>query len=182
MRALLKSCAHRFVFPLVEALWATLFATVGYMYRFALREWTTSGQERVLVLAPHPDDESLGCGGTMALHASAGDAVCLVIATDGGSSRAGSRSRSQMAGIRAQRLKLRRKCWRQEEFCNWGLPRDITWNPICRLGSRILSVTLSPPHLYHLVHRLPPRARESGVCARQGSGSSQVHKCNSKNI
>ena len=102
MRALLKSCAHRFVFPLVEALWATLFATVGYICRFAVREWTTSGQERVLVLAPHPDDESLGCGGTMALHARAGDAVYLVIATDGGSSKAGSRSRSQMAGLRAR--------------------------------------------------------------------------------
>lgn len=38
---------------------------------------------RVLVLAPHPDDEVLGLGGTLALHAARGDTVRVVIATDG---------------------------------------------------------------------------------------------------
>ena len=38
---------------------------------------------RVLVLAPHPDDETLGCGGTLALHRNAGDAVQVVFLTDG---------------------------------------------------------------------------------------------------
>lgn len=102
MRALLKSYAHRLVFPVVETLWATLFAMVGFIFRFAVREWTTSGHERVLVFAPHPDDESLGCGGTIALHARAGDAVWVVIATDGGSSKAGSWGRSRMAAVRAR--------------------------------------------------------------------------------
>jgi LmbE family N-acetylglucosaminyl deacetylase len=37
----------------------------------------------VLVLAPHPDDEALGCGGTIALHADQGDPVHVIIATDG---------------------------------------------------------------------------------------------------
>jgi LmbE family N-acetylglucosaminyl deacetylase len=36
---------------------------------------------RILVIAPHPDDEVLGCGGTIAKHASAGDEVYLCIAT-----------------------------------------------------------------------------------------------------
>ena len=36
---------------------------------------------RVLVIAPHPDDEVLGCGGTMAKHASEGDEVYLCIVT-----------------------------------------------------------------------------------------------------
>lgn len=39
--------------------------------------------KRVLVLAPHPDDESIGCGGTLALHAAAGDPVRVIILTDG---------------------------------------------------------------------------------------------------
>lgn len=37
----------------------------------------------VLVLAPHPDDESLGCGGAMVLHRLQGDRVKVVFATDG---------------------------------------------------------------------------------------------------
>lgn len=38
---------------------------------------------RILVLAPHADDESLGCGGAIALHRRQGDWVKIVIATDG---------------------------------------------------------------------------------------------------
>lgn len=36
---------------------------------------------KVLVVAPHPDDEVLGCGGTIAKHAQAGDEVHLCIVT-----------------------------------------------------------------------------------------------------
>lgn len=39
--------------------------------------------ERLLVLAPHPDDEVIACGGLMALHAREGRAVRVVTATDG---------------------------------------------------------------------------------------------------
>ena len=44
---------------------------------------------RVLVIAAHPDDELLGCGGTLALHTRAGDAVTAVIACEGESLRYG---------------------------------------------------------------------------------------------
>ena len=39
--------------------------------------------KRVLVLAPHPDDETFGCGGTLALHARAGDPVKVIFLTNG---------------------------------------------------------------------------------------------------
>lgn len=39
---------------------------------------------RVLVLVPHADDESLGCGGAIALHHRQGDRVKVVFVTDGG--------------------------------------------------------------------------------------------------
>lgn len=38
---------------------------------------------RVLALAPHPDDEVIGCGGTLALHAAQGDEVSVLVAFDG---------------------------------------------------------------------------------------------------
>ncbi|MCP3919638.1 MAG: glycosyltransferase [bacterium] len=39
---------------------------------------------RVTCFAPHPDDEVLGCGGALALHARRGDRVRIVVLSDGG--------------------------------------------------------------------------------------------------
>jgi LmbE family N-acetylglucosaminyl deacetylase len=36
-----------------------------------------------MVVAPHPDDEAIGCGGTLLRHVAAGDSVTIAIATDG---------------------------------------------------------------------------------------------------
>ena len=39
---------------------------------------------KVLVIAPHPDDESCGLGGTLARHRGQGDPVLVIFLTDGG--------------------------------------------------------------------------------------------------
>lgn len=50
-----------------------------------------------LILAAHPDDEVLGCGGTMARLAAEGHAVHVVIAAEGATSRDATRDRAARA-------------------------------------------------------------------------------------
>jgi LmbE family N-acetylglucosaminyl deacetylase len=45
-------------------------------------EWVPSN-ERLVVLAPHMDDEVIGCGGTLARHVACGADVTIVFLTDG---------------------------------------------------------------------------------------------------
>lgn len=54
---------------------------------------------RALVLAPHPDDETIGCGGTVALLSAAGAEVTVVFATDGEATR-GSPDSARATGAR----------------------------------------------------------------------------------
>ena len=51
--------------------------------------------DSVLVVAAHPDDEVLGCGGTIARHADAGDQVQVLIVAEGATSRQQQRNRLQ---------------------------------------------------------------------------------------
>jgi LmbE family N-acetylglucosaminyl deacetylase len=39
--------------------------------------------ERVLIISPHPDDESIGCGGTILRHVASGDTVKIIFLTCG---------------------------------------------------------------------------------------------------
>ena len=52
---------------------------------------------QILVVAAHPDDEVLGCGGTIARHSDSGDNVQVLIVAEGSTSRQqGERDRSQV--------------------------------------------------------------------------------------
>ena len=52
--------------------------------------------KRVLIVAAHPDDEVLGCGGTIARHVDAGDEVQILIVAEGVTSRQASRNRAEV--------------------------------------------------------------------------------------
>lgn len=54
--------------------------------------------QNVLVVAAHPDDEVLGCGGTIARHADSGDPVHVLIVAEGATSRQQQRDRDEVDG------------------------------------------------------------------------------------
>ncbi len=56
----------------------------------------------MLVVAPHPDDEVICCGGTLIQHRQHGDQLCVVYITDGRCSRALGLGREEMANRRQQ--------------------------------------------------------------------------------
>lgn len=65
--------------------------------------------QRVLVVAAHPDDEVLGCGGTVARHVDAGDAVFNLIAAEGITARDVTRDETARAAEIATLQKSGRK-------------------------------------------------------------------------
>ena len=55
---------------------------VSGVYNRSAMAWQP-GAEKIVVLAPHMDDETIGCGGTLALHAQRGAQITVVFLTDG---------------------------------------------------------------------------------------------------
>lgn len=76
---------------------------------------------QVLVLAAHPDDESLGCAGTVALLVARGATVTMLFATDGEGTRGSSAPPAEVAGARRGEAEVSaRLLGATAEFC--GLP------------------------------------------------------------
>jgi LmbE family N-acetylglucosaminyl deacetylase len=64
--------------------------------------WASPGGGRILIVAPHPDDEAIGCVGTVLAHVAAGDRVWVAIATDGRRARTGRDPQTVAAARRAE--------------------------------------------------------------------------------
>ena len=79
----------------------------------SVREWGS-----VLVVAPHPDDESLGCGGLLALLAAAGRAPQVAFVTDGAQSHPTSPS------YPPARLRAVREAEAVDALARLGLPQS----------------------------------------------------------
>ena len=76
---------------------------------------------RVLVFAPHPDDEVLGCGGTLALHREQGDEVRVVVAFDGaGAEPKASAARTTVAQLRQDEARAAAARLGSYEHHFWG--------------------------------------------------------------
>jgi N-acetylglucosamine malate deacetylase 1 len=85
------------------------------------------GAEKVMVLAPHMDDETIGCGGTLARHVRAGGFVTVVFLTDG--RHGGGALFKDLKGdaLRAQQAKLvaTRKAEAREALLRLGVQNTI---------------------------------------------------------
>ncbi|HEU5088514.1 MAG TPA: PIG-L deacetylase family protein [Roseiflexaceae bacterium] len=75
-------------------------------YSRQLRRYPAIGDQRsAMVFAPHPDDETLGCGGTIARRRRNGMPVTVVVMTDGRVSHAHLVPADQLAGLRASEVR-----------------------------------------------------------------------------
>ncbi|NHO31426.1 PIG-L deacetylase family protein [Acetobacter fallax] len=102
-----------------------------------------------LILAPHADDESLGCGGLIAASCAAGQPPVVVIMTDGTGSHPNSQS------YPPHRLRIQREQESRNATASLGLPDD-------HLIFLRLPDTTAPhdgPDFDHAVHHLAKLAR-----------------------
>ena len=95
----LAGLAHRVQPFLLEAWRRALLAS-------ARDDTLTSARRSCVVVAPHPDDETFGCGATIAAKRAHGTPVKVVIVADGRHAQSGSEliSAEQLAGIRAKEV------------------------------------------------------------------------------
>lgn len=76
---------------------------------------------RILVLAPHPDDESIGCGGTLLQHAKQRDKVHVVFLTSGEKGGHG-RSAAETIRVRENEARTATKILGVGKIEFWHLP------------------------------------------------------------
>lgn len=106
-----KNIVRAVVYGIVEMSWRlghVLVRFVTHPQRDVVH-WASDGRQSVVIVAPHPDDETLGVGGTMWRHIEKGDSVTLIVVTDGCASKANGLSAAEMRLTRKQEVdELRR--------------------------------------------------------------------------
>jgi LmbE family N-acetylglucosaminyl deacetylase len=118
---LIRSSLARAADRALTGIWGEACWTAGRIRR-PVRRWSSSGGRRVVVVAPHPDDEVAGCGGVIALHRDAGDSVAVVHVTDGRRSRAGGLDPETMARARQAEARLSTQVLQVHNWQWLGLP------------------------------------------------------------
>ncbi|MCU1459028.1 MAG: GlcNAc-PI de-N-acetylase [Actinomycetia bacterium] len=77
----------------------------GHVRRRAVDDTTRSATRTCVVVAPHPDDETFGCGATIARKTAAGTTVDVIVVTDGRASHRSDRiAPDELADIRTREL------------------------------------------------------------------------------
>ena len=148
LRTFLKPWAQRMLFPAIEAVWSIFFRLLGMILRSNAQEWSTLGKETVLVIAPHPDDETLGCGGVITLHHRAGDKVHVLIITDGGSSGACGLGREEISRRRSHEAREAIAALADLDLIQFHLPEGM-WSHAELVGKlEVILAELKPDVIY----------------------------------
>jgi len=119
--------------------------------------WSPPTGGRLVIVAPHPDDEVLGPGGTARRAADAGVPVRIVAVTDGGASHPGSPT------LRPDQLAARREAERVEALARLGLGGA----EVVRLGLPDGAVAGAEPEL---TRRLSELLAPGDVCLATWAG------------
>jgi len=82
---------------------------------------------RVLVLAPHPDDETFGCGGTLVHHANQGDPISAIFVCSGIQGDPDGRyPREELAAIREREARAAGAILGIRDFAFFGYPDNLS--------------------------------------------------------
>lgn len=161
----------------LEPTWREWLAALAPPTR-ALDAWL-GRDDRLVIIAPHPDDEVLACGGLLFDHHARGGRSLIVAVTDGEASHAPSaqwdavalahrRNVERLAGLRALGLDA-------PDVVRLGLPDGRAADPRTRLTERLLAL-MAPTDVVVATWRLDghPDHDAAGSAAAQASA---VHGC-----
>jgi LmbE family N-acetylglucosaminyl deacetylase len=159
--------------------------SVRQTVRSALRtvardETSTSATRSALVLAPHPDDETLGCGATILRKVAAGTPVHVLVVTDGRHShRSASLSPLELAELRRKEM--------AQAAERLGLPGDaLSWagfedgtvaereDELAALVGRLVAENRSDEVFATCADEPHPDHAAVGRAARRGAGTARV--------
>lgn len=104
--------------------------------------------DKVLVIAPHPDDETLGCGGSLLKHDKNGDKLSWLICTEVHKGLGWSAKKIQR---RKKEIKLVKESYNFESVFSLGIPAaKVDQKPISELAKELgdIAKKLSPNIIY----------------------------------
>jgi len=187
----MKTLLRAMVFGACEQWWSIAFALAGLLHRPRVQWWSPLNHGRVCVIAPHPDDECAGCGGTIVRHQRAGDHVTILQVTDGRGARARrsepeanaqTRAREAHAAAAAlgaclEQLALPEYEWSEAELCaelQRRLARinpDVVYAPSCidfhpehlRVARALASVAICLPAAAMIISEAVPGAQQGSA-------------------
>jgi N-acetylglucosamine malate deacetylase 1 len=145
-------------------------------------EWQPS-DERIVVLAPHMDDEVIGCGGTLARHIACGSHVTVVFLTDGGGGGAAGDAAAGKASIAATRkhearlalaeLGIERMVFLDAEDGRLGANADL----VDALRSALLAARPDIVYLPFFLEEHPDHRAASALLSEAVSGAALSFQC-----